>query len=188
MAARCDHQCVGVVIPDGDTVWLLERGTPPPGWAGVGGHLDHHGSPEQAARAETKEEMGLTGLTLISVFEEWLPNWCRREPQPGTLGHRWHMFIATWWEGTPTASPPETRAVRRFHQRELQVLAERAAAYAVGEVTPADFAAKPGLELPWVYWAYRLGLVDLPGDVLGRIVDRSALSPTAPRSRGRRHS
>ncbi|MEV4472791.1 NUDIX domain-containing protein [Nonomuraea sp. NPDC049504] len=177
MVPPCDHECVGVVIPDaGDTYWLLDRGKPPPGWAGVGDHLDDHGGPEAAARAKTLEELSITVVSLIPAFEDWLPNWCRRRHQPRKLGHHWHLFIAEW-RGQPTPEPEEARGLRRFHRRQLQVLAERTAAYAIGDVTPPQFAADPGLELPWAYWAHRLGLVDLPRDVLSRIIDRSALPP-----------
>lgn len=177
MAALCDHACVGVVIPDaGDTYWLLDRGKPPPGWAFAAGHLDNHGDPETAARVETRQEMGLTVVNLIPAIEEWFPNWCRRRYQSEEPGHDWRIFIAEW-EGEPIPSPDEAGDLRRFHRWQLQALAERTAAYAVGDVTPEEFAADPGLELPWAYWAHRLNLVDLPRDVLVRITDRSTRPP-----------
>ncbi|WP_113699568.1 hypothetical protein [Nonomuraea lactucae] len=129
--------------------------------------------------------MGLNVVRLVPAIEEWLPNWCRRQHQPRKLGHNWHIFIAEW-EGVPTPSLDEAHGLRRFHRPHLQALAERTAAYAVGDVTPGAFAAAPGLELPWAYWAHRLGLVDLPHDALTRIVDRSA-SPPGPVLLDRRH-
>jgi hypothetical protein len=94
----------------------------------------------------------------------------------GKLGHNWHIFIAEW-DGEPAPAPDEARDLRRFRRQQLQALAERTAAYAVGDVTPEAFAAAPGLELPWAYWAHRTNLVDLPRDVLTRIADRSARPP-----------
>ena len=60
MPKNCDNKSVGVIIqnPEGE-VALLRRAKFPVGMAPVAGHVDEHGSPEQAAIDEAAEEVGL---------------------------------------------------------------------------------------------------------------------------------
>jgi hypothetical protein len=62
----CDNTSVGIVITDHQSRYLMfDRATFPPGTAPAAGHIDDHGTAEDAARAEVEEELGLTvtGLT-----------------------------------------------------------------------------------------------------------------------------
>jgi NUDIX domain len=64
MTKQCDNTSVGVVIRDAEGRFaLLKRAKFPVGIAPAAGHIDDHGSPEQAALDEVREELGIV-LTL----------------------------------------------------------------------------------------------------------------------------
>lgn len=161
MSKRCDNASVGVLITDNNDRWLmLERATFPPGIAPAAGHVfDDHTGYEQAARAEVAEELGLTvtALELLPVGG-WRPNACRRRPGPRGVGHQWQIYQATV-TGNLNPSRRETRGTRWATRRELQVLADRTAAYARNEFPAADFERAPGIEPVWVRFLAELGLI-----------------------------
>jgi len=71
MENLCDNKSVGVIVQnDGGDILLLHRARFPFGMAPPAGHIDDHGSPEQAAVTEVFEEVGLTlpiDLSLIHI-------------------------------------------------------------------------------------------------------------------------
>ena len=71
------------------------------------------------------------------------------------------------------------RKVGRYTRREVQVLAERTAAYAAGLVSEQDWLANPGLEPVWCDWMAQLGWVRLPEFALDRIRAVAATPPVA---------
>lgn len=165
----CDHRSVGVLIRDTTGRYLMfERTRPPVGVAPVAGHVDRHGGPEQAARAEVAEEVGLRVTALIPVAAGWRPNRCRRPTGGAPAGHHWTIYRATA-AGTPSPASEEARNVRWVTPGELQALTDRTAAHARGEIPAADFAAAPGLEPVWVEWLHALGLVGVTSGDLARI-------------------
>lgn len=89
----CDHTSVGVLITSPAGLLVFERAAPPAGIAPVAGHIDQHGSPEQAARTEAAEEVGLVVTRLNLLVQRWRPNQCRR-PTGGSVGHRWWIYQA----------------------------------------------------------------------------------------------
>ncbi|GLW26499.1 hypothetical protein Mame01_65410 [Microbispora amethystogenes] len=89
----CDHTSVGVLISSPAGLLMFERGTPPTGIAPVAGHIDQHGSPEQAAIAEVAEEVGLAVTHLDLLLTAWRLNRCRRSIS-GEAGHRWWIYQA----------------------------------------------------------------------------------------------
>src|SRR5579859_3730202 len=90
----CDHKSVGVVIrnPAGH-ILMFDRNTYPAGRACVAGHVDDHGSFEDAAIAETWEEVGLRvkHLTLATASRVSFP--CRRVPTQ-EVGHYCQIYHA----------------------------------------------------------------------------------------------
>lgn len=152
----CDNASVGVIIRNhsGDLL-MFERVKPPVGIAPVAGHIDEHGTAEDAARAEVAEEVGLTVQTLTPVLSGWRGNRCRRR---GGDGHRWTVFEAQV-TGDVTTAADETRDARWYTPAEAQALAARTAAHARGELTVEEFAATPGLEPVWVEFLTDAGLI-----------------------------
>ncbi|MET8014765.1 NUDIX hydrolase [Streptomyces sp. NPDC005271] len=163
----CDHASIGVLISCPDGLLVFERATLPTGIAPVAGHLDQHGSPEQAACDEVAEEVGLAVTHLHPLLEQWRPNRCRRTPT-GPVGHRWWIFQAQV-SGTVRPSLREVRAPRWMHPDQLQHYALRTAAYAEGSLDKAEFEQDPGLEPVWVRFLHDLQLITLPPTVLDRI-------------------
>ncbi|RAY16333.1 NUDIX hydrolase [Actinomadura craniellae] len=169
-AGVCDHASVGVLVRSGTGRWLMfDRATFPAGVAPAAGHVDDHGGPEQAARDEVAEELGLTVADLRRVAGGWRPNRCRRAVAEGrTPGHHWTVYRATV-TGDLAPSRRETRNARWLTDAQLQELTDRTAAHARGRLDAAEFAATPGIEPVWVWWLHVLGMVTVAGDDLARI-------------------
>ena len=157
----CDNTSVGVLIRDGYDRWLFfERATPPAGIAPPAGHVDDHGTYEDAARAEVHEEVGLTVVDLQQVTGGTRTNRCRRLVGKEGPVHHWRVYRATVTGGLKP-SKRETRNARWLTREEIQSLAERTAEHAWGTVSDADFAADPGIEPVWVGWLAEVGLVGM---------------------------
>ncbi|MFD0371106.1 NUDIX domain-containing protein [Streptomyces sp. NPDC127114] len=163
----CDHTSVGALISPLEGLLVFERATPPAGLAPVAGHIDQHGSPEQAARNEVAEEAGLTITRLHPLLTQWRPNHCRRDAL-GPVGHHWWIFEAQV-SGTLRPSAREVRSPRWLHPDQLQQHALRTAAYADGRLARQDFEREPGLEPVWCHFLHGLGLITLPLNALNRI-------------------
>ncbi|MFE9367831.1 NUDIX hydrolase [Streptomyces sp. NPDC006978] len=163
----CDHESVGVLISSPSGLLVFERATPPAGIAPVAGHVDQHGGPEQAARAEVTEEVGLTVTHPHLLLDQWRPNRCRRLPN-GPVGHHWWIFEVEV-SGSLRPSAREVRAPRWIRPDQLQQHALRTAAYANGRLGREEFDRGPGLEPVWCRFLHDLELVTLPSDDLNRI-------------------
>ncbi|MEU6230537.1 NUDIX hydrolase [Streptomyces sp. NPDC047042] len=163
----CDHTSVGVLISSPAGLLVFERATPPAGIAPVAGHVDQHGSPEQAAHAETAEEVGLAVTHLHLLLTMWRPNRCRR-PAVDRVGHNWWIYQAQA-SGPIRPSAREVRAPRWIHPDKLQQHAQRTAAYATGRLSEREFTETPGLAPVWVRFLHDLQLVTMPADTLSLI-------------------
>ena len=75
---KCDHTSVGVLIWKARKLLLIERKRPPYGLAPPAGHVDDHGSFENAAKIEAFEEVGLRVENLTLLGEGKKSNPCRR--------------------------------------------------------------------------------------------------------------
>ncbi|MEU9270055.1 NUDIX hydrolase [Streptomyces sp. NPDC048251] len=108
----CDNTSVGIVITDHQGRYLMfDRATFPPGTATTAGHIDDHGTAEDAGRAEVEEELGLTVTGLTHVTGSWRDNRCRRLPGARVTGHDWTVYQATvTGDLTPSAARRRTFA------------------------------------------------------------------------------
>lgn len=178
MTSICDRYSVGVLIVQDDHLLMFERATPTVGVAPVAGHVDDHGLPADAARAEVFEEVGLTVTSLSFVTSGWRPNRCRRQVPAGNVpGHYWTVFRAEV-SGALTPSLRETRNASWLDRSEIQLLAARTVSYAYGAINETEFAAAPGLEPVWLEWLYEAGIVEVTDDALAR-VDELAARPVS---------
>lgn len=161
---RCCRTSVGVIIIRADAYLMFERAKPPAGVSPVAGHArDEHASFEAAAYAEVREEVGLEVTDLTLVWADFAANRCRRQAGDEEPGHDWRVYLAQT-RGELAPSPDETRNVRWVELAELQDLANVTVAYALGQLTDAEFVERPGLEPVWVQWFYHLGHIDLARD------------------------
>ncbi|WP_406257203.1 NUDIX domain-containing protein [Streptomyces chartreusis] len=149
---------------------MYDRATFPPGTAPAAGHIDNHGTAEDAARVEVDEELGLTVTSLTHITGGWRDNPCRRLPGARSTRHRheWTVYQATV-TGELTPSAHETKNVRWIAPDALQELADRTVAYAQGRITDAEFEATPGIEPVWIQWLADIPAIHISPDDLLRV-------------------
>src|ERR1044072_8809537 len=161
MTKVCDHTSVGVIVKNIDgKLALLERARGAIGMAPIAGHIDDHGSTEQAAVDEAEEELGLiiepSDLQETKIKERRKENVCRRED--GTY-HVWTVYEADQFLGDLEPSKEETKGANWYSPKQLQALADRTKAFQAGKIAEADWKKKPGLEIIWLDFLTELGYV-----------------------------
>jgi 8-oxo-dGTP pyrophosphatase MutT (NUDIX family) len=157
----CDNKSVGIVIRNTDGAFaLLKRARFPFGFAPVAGHIDQHGSVEQAAVEETIEELGLTitvaDLKKTDIFGARFNNHCRRK---GGTHHDWWIFEVNNFSGELQPSPDETQGAAWYPLSDLQLLADRTRQYQAQMIGQQDWENSPGLEEIWITFMEQLGYI-----------------------------
>jgi 8-oxo-dGTP pyrophosphatase MutT (NUDIX family) len=159
MRKRCDFTSSAVIVRDAQGRFaLLKRARFPIGIAPASGHIDAHGSPEQAAVEEVAEELGLTvpisALRPTSIQAQLIHNPCRRIDGNH---HYWWIFETTEFEGELQPSPDETQGAAWYTPDELARLAQRTRKYQAGLFSSNEWEAEPGLEVVWADLFVQLG-------------------------------
>lgn len=155
MTPICDHTSVGILIWRDRRLLLIERRKPPPGFAPPAGHVDDHGSYEDAARAEVREEVGLEVVSLRLLGEGRRDNPCRRID--GTW-HYWKIFEAQV-KGEPNRSHEETKGLLWADDEVLQKLASRTLTWQSKKLSDQEWIASPGIEPVWLQWMSELRVI-----------------------------
>ncbi len=140
---ECDNKSVGVIVQDtvGNTL-LLSRAKYPFGWAAPAGHIDDHGSPEQAAVNEVHEEVGIIlpiGGLIRVVDSRRIDNKCSRI---GGDYHEWTVYKTVTETETITPSADETRGARWFSEFAINDLIARSE-LSISESTPGQYVIEP---------------------------------------------
>jgi 8-oxo-dGTP pyrophosphatase MutT (NUDIX family) len=161
MTKQCDNTSVGVIIKDNKgRVALLKRARFPVGIAPPAGHIDTHGTPEQAAIAEVAEELGLYitagNLQKTIIQKRRVSNQCRRV---GGDHHNWWVYEANKFEGRLNPDPDETKGAAWYDPAQLQELANRTTSFQAGHIGQSAWEASPGLEEIWLSFLTELGYV-----------------------------
>lgn len=161
MEKYCDNRSVGVILTnEDDELALLTRGRFPVGIAPPAGHIDGHGSPEQAALDEVAEEIGvylsLESLHTTIIRNRRVKNICRRI---GGDHHSWTIYHATVPHVELRPDPDETRGAAWYLQSEVQNLVERTREYQIGALGEDIWTKQPGIEPVWVDFLTELGYV-----------------------------
>jgi ADP-ribose pyrophosphatase YjhB (NUDIX family) len=173
MPYKCDNASVGVLITDYQgRLLMIRRASFPVGIAPVAGHVfDEHTGYEEAAYAETEEEVGMLARGLVDTGTGgWRPNRCGARDQgddPRAPGHEWKIYAAVA-SGEPRTTD-EAKEVGWYSQADIQALADRTARYALGGLHQKLFEAKPGLEPVWVGFLQDLGVIHLAQYVLDAV-------------------
>lgn len=157
----CDNRSVGVIITnERDEIALLKRARFPIGIAPPAGHIDGHGSPEQAAIDEVYEEVGIRlaidGLQRTAIWDRRVDNVCRR--QNGDH-HVWRVYESRIGEEQLRPDPHETKGAAWYPIDALNALALRTRAFKAGLILPSEWAESPGLEEIWLDNLTELGYV-----------------------------
>lgn len=138
----CDNKSVGMIIEKQGKILLVERMKPPFGFAFPAGHVDNHGSFEQAAIDETFEETGLKVTKLELIFEGKLDNYCRRT---GGTWHDWKIY-KTEVEGKINFSKEESKGCGWYTREQIIKLLDRTQKYLQGKISEEDWIKHPGME------------------------------------------
>lgn len=139
---NCDNTSVGMFIWKNDKLLLIERKKFPFGFAVPAGHVDNHGSFEDAAKEEVEEEVGLTVTKLKLIKEGRRENVCRR---PGGSWHYWKVY-ETKVQGDLNPSQNETKKADWYAKDEIRDLAKKTESYNNREISKSDWEQSPGLE------------------------------------------
>ncbi len=161
MIKNCDNMSVGVIISNHEgELALLKRARFPVGIAPPAGHVDEHGTPEQAALEEVQEELGLIiaafGLRKTIIQGRRVNNQCRRL---GGDHHTWWIYEANDYTGELRPSPDETKGASWHDQSQLQQLADRTKQFRAGVLGAEEWEANPGLEEVWLDFFVELGYI-----------------------------
>jgi len=128
------HFSVGAVIKKGEKYLLIDRATPPWGFAGPAGHIDEGESEIESLKREVEEETGLKIKDCKLLFEEELGwNWC----SAGIQAHYWYLYECN-----------ATGKIKR-DTRETKSIGW----YSVGEIKKLE------LEPVWKYWFEKMGVL-----------------------------
>ncbi len=128
------HYSVGAVIKKEGKYLLIDRATPPFGFACVAGHIDIGETAEQAADREVQEESGLVVIAKKLLFEEEIPwNTCSK----GIEVHYWKVFECDV-TGRIRKNERETKSIGRYNLEDLKRLP---------------------LEPVWEYWMGKMGVI-----------------------------
>ena len=156
MADQCDNRSVGMIVRnDKGELLLIERKKEPYGFAPPAGHVDDHGSFEDAARVELEEEVGLVAESLELVAEGRKDNTCRRE---GGDHHKWKIYRVTA-TGEVKRSKEETKQAGWYTPLAIQKLAAKTEKYNRGEISEKEWRRSPGIEPVWYGWFKELRIV-----------------------------
>lgn len=155
MSKKCDNKSVGMIVYKGDELLLIERMKKPFGFAPPAGHVDDHGSFEDAAREELEEEVGLQTKKLELIAEGRKENACRRK---GGNYHYWKIYRAMA-DGEVHRSIEETKQVDWYSKEQLASLAEKTEKYLDGGITDSEWEERPGLEPVWYEWLKELRII-----------------------------
>ena len=156
MEKQCDNTSVGIVLQnERDEILLLNRQKFPYGWAVPAGHIDEHGTTEQAAVNELAEETGIhiAPSALRRVLHNIrVENTCRRM---GGSFHVWTVYTASTSQESVHANTEEARSLRWYTRPELQNLADRTRILAEHTKENRD----EYLEAIWLRFLVELGYV-----------------------------
>lgn len=130
------HGSAGAIIKNSEgKILMIDRATPPFGWACPAGHIDDGETPEIAVRREIFEEVGLVVSDAHLIFHEFV-EW--NECNKGVRGHDWFLFEVAKWEGELVTSE---REVKDFAWRSVE------------EIKNSE------LEKVWKYWFEKLNII-----------------------------
>ena len=149
--SECDNRSVGVLLfNEHNELLLIERARFPFGYAAPAGHIDEHGSPEQAAIEEVREETGLLiakGSLQHVIRDRRIENRCRRQ---GGFYHDWDVFKTNQYQGTLQPSKDETNGAQWLSPERLQALADETRRAVPGVL---------GIEAVWLTFLEELGFI-----------------------------
>jgi len=84
------HFSVGAIIKKQNKILIIDRKLPPPGLAGVAGHIEEKESPLQTLEREIKEESGLILVSHKFLFKKLIPQ--KEDCVFKAKKHKWYVY------------------------------------------------------------------------------------------------
>lgn len=113
------HYSAGALIEKDGTYLLLDRNSPPFGYAAPAGHIDEGEDPKTAVCREVKEETGYDLQDATLLYEKEVHN---NTCSKGVSVHYWYVYEGTV-EGNPHPNERETKAMGWFMPTQIKDLA-----------------------------------------------------------------
>jgi len=117
------HYVAAAIIKRGNKYLVIERATPPYGYAFVTGHQERRESIEDTLKRETEEEVGLIikDKHCIFLFRRKLENSRCYKEHPSDL-HRIVAFLCEVEEGEPVRKPDEVKKILWLTKEQIESL------------------------------------------------------------------
>lgn len=133
------HFSIGAVIKKENKILLIDRKLPPPGYAGIAGHVDEKETPLEALSRELKEETNLDLVSHKLLFKKRIvaPEECVFKERR----HKWYVYECVC-KGDIKPSKEEVKSAKFFTKKHIKKLYK-----------------KKKLEYAWVVIFKKLGVI-----------------------------
>ena len=133
------HFSIGAVIKKENKILLIDRKLPPPGYAGIAGHVDEKETPLEALNREVKEETNLNLVSHKLLFKKSIiaPEECVFKEKR----HKWYVYECIC-EGEIKPEEKEVKSIGYYQKKHIKKLYKN-----------------KGLEYAWMVIFKKLGVI-----------------------------
>lgn len=156
---ECTNKCVGMIVWKGTNLLMVERKTPPFGFAIPTGHLEEDEDFEEAAIRELKEETGLIAIQLRYLMHDCISilPFCSK----GSIySHNCRIYRVFYEDrGEITINKEEIKIIGWYDLNKIKKLSLRMKKYLDGRISEKEWERSPGLNPICYRWFLRLGIL-----------------------------
>ncbi len=109
---------VGAIIKRNGKYLIMDRVFPPHGFSFVSGHVEKNQTPEQALKAEVKEESGLTLTKYKKIINK---KFLKFDRDSFHNGHYWYIYTCTA-NGKVKKYDHEAKSMRWYSKKQIKKL------------------------------------------------------------------
>ncbi len=128
------HYSAGIIVECNGRYLLLDRISPPPGFACPAGHIDEGEDPREACLRELREETGIVSSDIEFICEEEIPwNYCK-----SAEAHYWYLYKASVESESVVLEKEGAKSIGWYSAEEMKGL---------------------NLEKVWEYWLKKMSII-----------------------------